>query len=314
MSMHNAHLAVHFFVGFGWHKVLTVPPVPPPALLPHVSGTTIINLMIKAKVATRELGWGGIPLVGRGNDAGYGVPHLTIPMVPPNSLLTLTIFMGSSKVKFGSSKVKIMAPGETDCGCCLPPVVPVSVNLGCNDPCNLPLDAVVAPNTVEVGMSLGDLLGGLVDMLVDIGFSWAVGKIAGKVNDMVTGAFARHVLGNEAAAKAFWEFAGEFGENWVAHAAAGAAKDKVAAEFAETLAGQVGEHVMGAVNEWVTKPLVDSALEPLASGLLGSPGDSVGDAADSLGRDALAEDPRPQDAEVYSTDHPHAHTDDSIWD
>ncbi len=313
MTMHNAHLAVHVFVGFGMHKVLTVPPVPPPALLPHVSGTTIINLMAKAKVATRELGWGGIPLVGRENDAQYGVPHLTIPMAPPNSLLTLTILMGSSKVMFGSSKVKIMAPGETDCGCCIPPAVPLSINLACNDPCNLPSDYVVAPNTVEVGMTLGDILAGVVSTVVDIGFSWAVGKIAGKLNGAVTGVFARYVLGNKAATEAFFDYAGEFGENWIARAAASTARAEVAEAFAKTLEGQVGEHVMGAIGEWITKPLVQSAADPLAAGLLGSPGAGTGQAADSLGR-AAAGEPTPHGGQVYSTDHPDAHTDDSIWD
>ena len=313
MSMHNAHLAVHFFVGYGLHKVLTVPPVPPPALLPHMSGTTIINIMIKAKVATRELGWGGIPLVGRENDAQYGVPHVTIPMAPPNSILPLTIFMGGSKVMFGSSMVKIMAPGETDCGCCVFPAIPLSINLACNDPCNLPSDAVVAPNTVEVGMSLGDILAGIVSTVIDIGFSWIVGKISGGVNGAVAGAFARRVLGNRAASEAFFDYAGEFGENWIARAAASGARDRVAKEFANTLEGAVGEHVMGAINEFVTKPLVQGATTPIASGLLGSPGESTGDAADSLGRSAAGE-PNPQGGQLYSTDNPHAETSDSIWD
>ena len=100
--MHNAHMIAHGFIGFGAHKGLIGIA---PSTLPHISIDTLLGLSIKAKYSKTELGVGGWQLVARGNDSGYVVPHFSIPMA--NALLPLTIALGSSKVMFGASKVKI---------------------------------------------------------------------------------------------------------------------------------------------------------------------------------------------------------------
>ena len=204
--MHNSHVIFHFFVGYGSHWTIVPPAPPPPVLTPHVSTDTLFGLSIKCDYAPTDLAIGGLPLVARGSDSGFVVPHYAV-----NSLLPIVIAFGGSKVMFGSSKVKIAAKsGAKDCGCCVPPCVPLSINLACNDPCSYPSDFVVAPNTVEVGMSFGDILGGVISTAVDIGFSWLVGQAAGKMSQGL-GNLAGRVMANEAAEKAFFEFAEEFG-------------------------------------------------------------------------------------------------------
>lgn len=204
MTWHNAHLIAHGFIGAGSHKAL-IPPAVVPVITFHISFSTLIGLTIKAEFSTTELGPGNIPLVARGNDAGYCVPHVSIPI--NNVLLPVTIALGGSKVLFGSSKVLINVKGAPkQCGCCAIPVVPLSLNMACNDPCNYPGDLVIAPNTVEVGMTNGDIWAGIHSGILDTAVSWVMGEIGGKVSDAVVNAVARQL-----ANRFFWELAAEFG-------------------------------------------------------------------------------------------------------
>jgi len=321
--MHNAHMIAHGFLGYGTH-VAWLPPAPvptPPPGIPHISVTTLLNLTMKAKYSPTELGMGGIPLVARGNDSQFFVPHFSIPM--NNTLLPLTISLGGSKVMFGSSKVKINVGGAQDCGCCLPPFVPFSMNLACNDPCSYPSDYVIAPNTVEVGMTLGDVIGGVVSMAVDVAVSWAAGQLASGITRGVGGAIAGNILGREAGERAFYEAAGEFGENWIASAARETAQQQFAKEALEALdASLAGTYATAWVNELITKPLVGEGVNPLASGLLGGePGTEGGtsdpvEAGQQLGHSG--EDPGSSaDPPIYDTSdpesNPNVNIDDDAW-
>lgn len=314
MAMHNAHMIWHFFVGYGTHFTIIPPAPPPPVLTPHMSSDTLLGVCIKADPAPTDLGMGGQPLIARGSDSGLVVPHYAV-----NSLLPIIIAFGGSKVMFGSSKVKIAAmSGSKDCGCCVPPFVPFSMNLACNDPCSYPSDYVVAPNTVEVGMTLGDILGGVISMAVDIGFSWVCGQLAGKLSNAM-GNMVGRLMANEAAERAFFDYAAEFGENWIAKAAAQTARSEAGEQAAKWLEEAVmGKAVDSAVQEWITKPLVESVAKPVGAGLMGDPGSGdPTEAGQSLGHNATGEGGNPADPPVYDSDNPgsnpNVNVDDDAW-
>jgi hypothetical protein len=310
MSFHNAHMVVHPFVGYGQH-VSTAPPFPGPpppvGMLPHVSGTTVANLHIKAKIATSVLGMGGFPLVARGTDAGFVVPHNSIP--PGNGFLAIIIGLGSSKIMFGSSTVKIAVGGAgEDCGACIPPMVPFSLNLGCNEPISLPTDAVVAPNTVEVMMTFGDIIGGILDMALDIAISWIASKVGGAFNNWVQGLGARFLAGgSQAWSQVYWRELAEGMDDVGARILADAARREFVQESVEALSqSTVGKAAVDIVNETITKPLL---LDPWTKPASEQPGTEAREAADGPAQ--------PGNPPIHDTNDLNessgVQTDDSIW-
>jgi hypothetical protein len=189
MTMHNALMALHIFVGYGTHKALPVPTGPVVPTLPYISNSTLVGTYMKSKVATTVLGMWGIPLVARGNDSGFGVLHFPIGV---DTLQPVTMSLGGSTTLFGSSKTLISVDGKGEqCAACLMPFAPLGQNMACNDPCSYPSDYIIAPNTVEVGMTLGDIITGLVSAALAVAVSFGVGKLAGPLSDQVTGALLR---------------------------------------------------------------------------------------------------------------------------
>ncbi len=170
-----AHLRWHPFIGLCWHDgiIAAVPPIPTPKM-PHITFNVLNGLFLGALPSDSPAGMvqgpGGIPFMGRTNDAGFITPHVSIP--PNNFLLPLTILFGSSESMLGSSKVKIQCTNlifgadEYDISACTIPVIPLSTNFGCNDPLFVPLDMVISPNTVVVEITLVDLLKMLVDLII----------------------------------------------------------------------------------------------------------------------------------------------------
>ncbi len=288
MSWHNAHLIVHGFIGPGSHKAL-LPPAVVPVITFHLSFDTLIGLTIKAEYSTTELGPGGIPLVARGNDSGYLVPHVSIPI--NNVLLPVTIALGQSKVCFGSSKVLINVKGSPkQCGCCTFPVVPISLNMACNDPCNYPSDIVIAPNTVEVGMTLGDIIAGIVSGAIDAAVSFALGWAAGKVSGLVVNAVARQI-----ASRSFWELAGEFGVE--------TARSMVR-DMAENLGERAAAQAANSLLQEGAKVGMEQTIDATLGATMGSGMDRDG-AYDTIGRggQSPANDPR-----IYNTSGPGVRT------
>lgn len=179
-----AHLQVHGFIGVSFHKGLVgVPPIP--AMLPHVTFNLLNGLFLGAQPANvkgREvLGQGDFPLMGRGTDAGMISPHVSIP--PTNWLLPLTILLGGSESLLGSSATRITCKNaplsrlfgagpsdEFDTAACMFPLLPFSYNFGCNDPPPflVPLDFVIAPNTVGVSVTATDLLATAIDVAMAV--------------------------------------------------------------------------------------------------------------------------------------------------
>jgi hypothetical protein len=176
----TAHLLPHAFIGLSWHDGV-VPPAPAPVLMPHVTFGIVNGFLALGSYPTvghsngDVLAWGAIPLMGRGTDAGYVVPHIST--VQFNTMQFLTTAMGESKIMFGSSSVKLPCKnwlwGEdvADAGCCVFPYIPLSLNWGCNELIPTPTDLVGAPNTVFVGMSLADYVTGLIDIGMEVAFA-----------------------------------------------------------------------------------------------------------------------------------------------
>jgi hypothetical protein len=201
-----AHQQFFPFIGPGVHDsvLMMVPPVP--CKLFHISfsilqGTYFLSFCFPAwkigadeslvvdeneeidEIAARQddtgfhstYGPASIPFMGRTTDAGFFVPHVSIPI--NNSMLPLTIIFGSSISIFGSSRVKLnthsfimsalFGDEEQGMACCIPPI-PISFNVACQDPIPLPFDLVISPCSVEVGVTLADVVQALIDYALEI--------------------------------------------------------------------------------------------------------------------------------------------------
>lgn len=250
MTMHNAHMIAHFFVGYGGHNGL-VPPSVVPVLQVHISTSTLLGLGLKAKYSPTVLGQLGIPLVARGNDSGFMISHFGIPA--NDTLVPVTMALAGSKVVFGSSKTLIWVDNKAEqCGCCLPPFLPLSQNQACNDPCSYPGDYVIAPNNVEVGMTLGDIIAGLITAALDTAFSKLVsGALAGGISKFATGLVARQI-----AQRSFWQFAADIGPE-----AATRAMSSVAANVMERSSLRMLDEVLKeAAKSFIVEPGFDAAF------------------------------------------------------
>ena len=193
--MCQAHQILHFFIGCSVHDsmVMAVPPFP--AKLPHITGSVLCGPFILAIPTFRRhfagfdkradkgevMGPGNIPFVGRGNDSGFIVPHISIPI--NNSMLPLTIIFGSSIAIFGSSSVKvptynwIFGYDDNDIACTITPWF-VSLNVSCWDWFPLPTDIAVSWSNVQVGVTWADVWSALIDYAVEIAFA-ALGRYIG---------------------------------------------------------------------------------------------------------------------------------------
>lgn len=189
--MHVAHLTVHSFIGMGSHMAV-YPPAPAAVLTPHVSMDTLLGLMIGAKWSKTVIGPFGFQFIGQGNDSGFVVPHIAIP--PPNVLVPVVIGFGSSKPMFSASTVQINVDGASlPVAAGMIPYNFVSINQACNDPCNYPSDMVISPNTVVVGLTLGDMLAGFVNIAIDCIISAIANKIGGDVSEAIFSRLATRI-------------------------------------------------------------------------------------------------------------------------
>jgi len=201
--MHVAHLIAHTYIGIGTHTGIFPPAIPPVPTAPHIAVDTLLGLTLGANYSNTVKGPFGIQLVGKGNDSGMVVPHIAIAPHPGNVLIPLIIAFGSSKPMFCASTVHIggMAGGNASAGPVAADPIPynfISINQACNDPCNYPSDIVISPNTVVVGLTLGDFIGGLVRMAVDSAASFIAnalgGEIAGALMNKIGGRIAQQLI------------------------------------------------------------------------------------------------------------------------
>lgn len=187
---------LHPFLGFSLHDGVIFPP--PPAV--PKDGLPCIDFSILHTIGLQSLpsrghagergpvvGPAGAYFVGRGSDAGFVVPHVSIPI--NNVLLPLVILLGESKSLFGASSVRMPCwsllggSDECDAACACPiPYVPLGLNLCCSDPLPLPTDVVIAPSTVLAGVGLLDFAGALIDVILEYGVALVMWGVSSGLN------------------------------------------------------------------------------------------------------------------------------------
>lgn len=260
--MFNAHLTIHGFIGPGSHKAL-VPPSVVPAIIPHISADTLLGYTIGAKYSKTVIGPFGFQFIGKGNDSGLVVPHISIP--PTNILLPITIAFGISKPMFSASKVHIDVDGKgTPLAACCNPWVPLSLNQACNDPCNYPSDIVIAPNSVVVGLTLADILSGVIHIAIDSAISALLNWASGHASEWLI-----HKIGGPIAARLAAKYASELAEQLgeafstkMAHDIMENLLERPVVTFVERV---VHKTIDWAVDHGVIHPVIhaaDHALEP----------------------------------------------------
>jgi len=239
--MHVAHLTVHTYIGLGTHMAL-YPPLVVPALTPHVAMDTLLGLTINAKYTTTVIGPFGFQFIQQGNDSGFVVPHIAIP--PPSVLVPVVIAFGGSKPMFAASTVKMQG---TPVAAGVIPFNFVSINQACNDPCNYPCDMVISPNTVLVGLTLGDMIGGLLSVVMDCGISAIANKIGGFVGEQIMGKIATRLAApflREFTSEMTEAFGREAAEQMTREAAENIMERPLAKAIQETL-GKITENLFG---------------------------------------------------------------------
>jgi len=266
---HVAHLTIHGFIGMGTHNAL-YPPAVVPAIVPHVSMDTLLGLTLGAKFTTTVIGPFGFQFIQQGNDSGQIVSHIAIP--PPSVLVPIVIAFGGSKPMFAASTVKMQG---TPVAAGMIPFCFTSINQGCNDPCNYPGDMVICPNSVLVGLTLGDFLGGLISIGVDCAISAIANKVGGMVAEGLVGS-----IGTRLATPFLREFTDEMTEAF-------------GREMAETMTREAAENIMerplalaiqetlGKITENLFGGLVDYDLQGLGAPASGDLGTAAGSAIDA---------------------------------
>ena len=261
--MFNAHLTIHGYIGPGSHKAL-VPPSVVPAIIFHIAADTLLGYTIGAKWSKTVIGPFGFQFIGKGNDSGLIIPHISIP--PNNIFLPITICFGVSKPMFSASKVHIDVDGAaTPIAACFNPWLPLSLNQACNDPCNYPSDIVIAPNSVVVGLTLADLISGLiciaVDSLISALLNWASNHAASFLVHKIGGPIASRI-----AEKYVSELADQLGEataRTMLHDIIDNLLERPAVQFVDRV---VHKTIDWAVEHGVVHPVLHSAEHAVESG------------------------------------------------
>lgn len=265
--IHVAHLTAHSYIGIGSHSAI-YPPAIPPVISPHVAMDTLLGLTIGAVYSPTVIGPFGFQFIGQGNDSGMVVPHIAIP--PPSVLIPVVIAFGSSKPMFSASTVQIATnQGGKPVAADPIPYNFVAINQACNDPCNYPSDIVISPNSVFVGLTLGDFIGGLINVVIDVALSalinWGAGKASG---------FLMRAIGGRIAAAFMRTFAREMSERFGREMG-----ERMTREAAENILegrwwGQIIEGTLGKLLENAGGWVVGKGVE-----FAGVPGGDIGSAA-----------------------------------
>jgi hypothetical protein len=188
-----ALMTIHPMVGVDFHDGI---PPPGPVMVPKIPHFTVATLkwLLPTSAPTPKVqGPFGFSLMQQGTDIGNFIPH-----VAANYLLPLVIATSGSKSHFGASTVQ--SEGKPTAAALL---IAVNPNLNCSGPAMPPLPSgfVIAPNTVLVGMTLGDIIGGIFSMAVDCAIQFGLNrlfdsKLAGRLFSRIQGPIVRALIPN----------------------------------------------------------------------------------------------------------------------
>lgn len=269
----NAHLNIHPFVGYCRHDYPPSPVIYNFIDFSVVHGVTGLFAWPTAAFPyppAKKPDRGGIldmglPMEGAGTDATFIVPHVPVPPMM-SYMLPLLILFGSSEILMASSKTRIWCRGlvlagelEKPVGCCMFPYIPLSLNLQCWDikrgassiGAPMPTDVVVAPNTVQVGISFSDYVAVILEwgtqVLLAVLMSSGPKKKPKKAKPLSQKTLARaNRAADKAEAKALKKALAKGMSKEAAEASAKAAK-KAAFEHASKSVGKIYAKAMGKV-------------------------------------------------------------------
>jgi hypothetical protein len=165
----NVLHAGHVMVGVDIPDGMTIP-ADPPKPMPHYVGAPLA-WQLPPTQTSNVLGQGGQKIIHKGSDIGMLIPHAS-----PNLLLAIIIAASGSKSHFGPAAVHIngKSPAAAVAGY-------VNFNLNCGGATLPPLPSglVVAPTTIHVGMTWGDLLGGMCSAIADSAIQYCLDNCFG---------------------------------------------------------------------------------------------------------------------------------------
>lgn len=166
---------VNPFIGGCLHDTMVTVPLPPfslPGKLWHIDFSVVQGLWLGCFLSNgrdREVISDNLLFLGRMSDAGFVLPHISIP---PSWYNILTTLFGGSNALFGVGSVTLACKnllwGNEDCDLAASPIpyTPISINLQCGDPFSTPTDVVVVWGSLYAGMSLADIYSALIDLAV----------------------------------------------------------------------------------------------------------------------------------------------------
>lgn len=232
---------VNPFIGGCLHDTMVVVPLPPfmvPGKLWHIDFSVVQGLWLGSFLSNgrdREVISDDLLFLGRMSDAGFVLPHISIP---PSWYNLLTTLFGSSNALFGVGSVQLASRnllwGNQDCDLAASPIpyAPLSFNLQCGDPFSFPSDVVVLWGTVYAGMSLSDIYAALIDLALQ----WAIEGVMFVGGKLLQAGFKKlgKKIGSSAAKGAAKRGARNAGKN-----AAKSAKKGVFSAIGEKLAAAV---------------------------------------------------------------------------
>jgi hypothetical protein len=134
---------------------------------------------------------------------------------------------------------------------------------------------VISPNTVLVGLTLGDFLGGLLSIAIDCAISAIANKIGGDVAEGIMGS-----VGTRLVSPFLREFTGEMTEAFGREAAEQMTRE-AAENIVERPLAKVIQETMGKITENLFGDLVDYDLEGLGAPESGDLGTAAGAAIDA---------------------------------
>jgi hypothetical protein len=146
--------------GLTLHKYWPFPSPAPVGYAPHLEGGLFMrSSKLFAKLSDNVVfdGWEAVKL---GHDIGFGIPHISIPPIPPNLLLPAIILLSGAKVVFARASVLI---NDTPAAA-YHPMMPL---LLCGDPIKYPTGCVPGAyrNTVIFSYDPKDETDGLARIL-----------------------------------------------------------------------------------------------------------------------------------------------------
>jgi hypothetical protein len=185
----NLLLSYFPMIGVDLHKAQAPGPVPPVPFSPHiVTAALCIGPwgILTGSPVPKVMDQFGITLQ-KGTDIGPLVPHICVP-IPPNLLTPIYIIGSASKSYFGVATVQV---GGSPVAVAVAMIMNINVN--CGD-ISTPSGFVMAPNTVQAGMTLGDFLSGLVTAVVEGALQYGIGKAVGALGDAIAGKLFKAAL------------------------------------------------------------------------------------------------------------------------